>query len=405
MSLTWPVIGRFLKWRHARLAMQIPVLLLAGLDDLRRPGRAAARAQEPGDGRRLAALPRPRRARAAGRRQPVLHGLSLHAAAARRAAGCASAGSKGGRPVPACCAASGSPLRSSWPSSLPTSSSPCGPPPGGRPGSCSPTSRARCRIDTIFQGAAFCKYVCPLGQFNFFGSLFSPLEIKVREPGRLRRLPDQGLHHGAARPRSPATRRPLRQRRRDAPASSSLPAGIWNWRTAERRGLGKGLRACALPAAQGGQHGLHVLPRLHPCLPLRQHRHPRPQCPAKELWTDPWRSGIGRFSQRWDLAALVVVFTFGAFLNAFDMIQPVYGVAGRAGRGCFDTHVPRARAVLLLFVFGLVVAARAPARRCQSRHAYATAGRVARRDRSAGTSGRSRRWVSACGWRTTGFTF
>ncbi len=28
--LTWPIVGRFLKWRHARLAMQIPLLLLAG---------------------------------------------------------------------------------------------------------------------------------------------------------------------------------------------------------------------------------------------------------------------------------------------------------------------------------------------------------------------------------------
>ena len=37
-------------------------------------------------------------------------------------------------------------------------------------------------VDTIFRGAAFCKYVCPLGQFNFFGSLISPLEIKVRRP-------------------------------------------------------------------------------------------------------------------------------------------------------------------------------------------------------------------------------
>ena len=36
-------------------------------------------------------------------------------------------------------------------------------------------------VDTWFEGAAFCKYVCPLGQFNFFSSLVSPLEIKVRE--------------------------------------------------------------------------------------------------------------------------------------------------------------------------------------------------------------------------------
>jgi polyferredoxin len=35
-------------------------------------------------------------------------------------------------------------------------------------------------VDTFFQGAAFCKYVCPVGQFNFFGSLHSPGEIKIR---------------------------------------------------------------------------------------------------------------------------------------------------------------------------------------------------------------------------------
>ncbi|MFZ1594782.1 MAG: hypothetical protein WAW26_02915, partial [Anaerolineae bacterium] len=36
-------------------------------------------------------------------------------------------------------------------------------------------------LDTFFQGAAFCKTICPVGQFNFFGSLVSPSEIKVRD--------------------------------------------------------------------------------------------------------------------------------------------------------------------------------------------------------------------------------
>ena len=53
--------------------------------------------------------------------------------------------------------------------------------------------------------------------------------------------------------------------------------------------------------------------------------------PTSELWTDPYRSGIGRFSRRADLAALVVVLTFGAFLNAFNMIRPVYALQARAG--------------------------------------------------------------------------
>ena len=34
-------------------------------------------------------------------------------------------------------------------------------------------------IDGFFRGAAFCKYVCPIGQFNFVQSLVSPLEVKV----------------------------------------------------------------------------------------------------------------------------------------------------------------------------------------------------------------------------------
>ena len=37
-------------------------------------------------------------------------------------------------------------------------------------------------IDSFFRGAAFCKYLCPIGQFNFVQSLVSPLEVKVRDP-------------------------------------------------------------------------------------------------------------------------------------------------------------------------------------------------------------------------------
>src|SRR5262249_31536405 len=36
-------------------------------------------------------------------------------------------------------------------------------------------------VDVLFRGAAFCKYVCPIGQFNFVQSLVSPLEVKVRD--------------------------------------------------------------------------------------------------------------------------------------------------------------------------------------------------------------------------------
>ena len=36
-------------------------------------------------------------------------------------------------------------------------------------------------IDGVFRGASFCKYLCPIGQFNFVQSFLSPFEVKVRD--------------------------------------------------------------------------------------------------------------------------------------------------------------------------------------------------------------------------------
>jgi hypothetical protein len=48
-----------------------------------------------------------------------------------------------------------------------------------------------------------------------------------------------------------------------------------------------------------------------------------PVTPTADLWHDPQRSGVGRFSKRPDLAALVVLLVFGAFANAAGMVEPV----------------------------------------------------------------------------------
>ena len=36
-------------------------------------------------------------------------------------------------------------------------------------------------VDGLFKGASFCKYVCPIGQYQFVQSLISPLEVGVRD--------------------------------------------------------------------------------------------------------------------------------------------------------------------------------------------------------------------------------
>jgi len=75
--------------------------------------------------------------------------------------------------------------------------------------------------------------------------------------------------------------------------------------------------------------------------------------PARELWEDPRRAGVGRFSQRPDLAALGVFLTFAAFSNAFGMVAPAYAVEGWMGRALGLSSGPLLLAIL--FLLGMLV--------------------------------------------------
>ena len=64
--------------------------------------------------------------------------------------------------------------------------------------------------------------------------------------------------------------------------------------------------------------------------------------------TDPPRSGIGLFSRRKDIAALAIVFTFGALINAFGMVKPAYAVETWIGGLLHVSH----EAPVLGIIFG-----------------------------------------------------
>ena len=171
-------------------------------------------------------------------------------------------------------------------------------------------------VDTFFQGAAFCKYVCPLGQFNFFGSLTSPAEIKIRS---------------ATTCATCLTK--------DCIAGNKLTGqrGCELWLFQEKKVGNMDCTFC-LDCVQACPHdNIGLIARI----------------PTQELWDDPRRSGIGRFSQRWDMVALVVVLTFGAYLNAFGMISPVYALQQKLANWLnTPTETP---GLLLIFGFGLIV--------------------------------------------------
>lgn len=151
-------------------------------------------------------------------------------------------------------------------------------------------------VDSVFKHATFCKFVCPIGQFNFVASLLSPLEVKVR---------DQGICGGCA------TRDCIKGQR--APSSELVVIQ----------------RGCELALFQPRKVGNMDCTFCLDCVQACPHDNVgiTSRLPATELLSpDTQRSGIGYFSRRKDLSALVVVFTFAALLNAFGMVSPVYVV-------------------------------------------------------------------------------
>jgi len=150
-------------------------------------------------------------------------------------------------------------------------------------------------IDAVFKHATFCKFVCPIGQFNFVASTASPLEVAVRDHSVCTACTTKDCIRGVREPAAP-----LVAIQRGCELALFQPRKVGNVDC-----------TFCLDCVQACPHdNVGIMSRV----------------PAAELTTDPMRSGLGIFSRRKDLAALVVVFTFGALLNAFGMVSPVYAL-------------------------------------------------------------------------------
>jgi ferredoxin len=286
-----PLLGRFLKWRHARLALQLPLLLLAGLviyDGLRGPQLGAMN---------LAGV------------LPWIHWrglvvLGLLAAGNVFCMGCPFL-------LPRTIARRFLPagwswprwLRNKWPAVLlivaflwAYEALALWDRPRWTAGLALGYFGAAFLIDGLFRGASFCKYVCPIGQLNFVQSLVSPLEVKARDPVVCASCRTKDCIRG-----------------RD------------------------GIPGCELhlflPRKAGNMDCTACLDCVHACPHDNVGLIAGP--PGAELWTDRQRSGVGRFGRRRDIAALVLVLVFGAFANAAGMVGPVVTwqeqLAGLAG--------------------------------------------------------------------------
>jgi len=150
-------------------------------------------------------------------------------------------------------------------------------------------------IDSIFKHATFCKFVCPIGQFNFVASTASPLEVTVRDHDVCAQCATKDCIRGV---REPAAHLVVIQRGCELALFQPRKTGNLD------------CNFCLDCVQACPYDNVGIIGRV----------------PAAELTVDPMRSGIGFLSRRKDLAALAVVFTFGALLNAFGMVSPVYAL-------------------------------------------------------------------------------
>lgn len=179
-------------------------------------------------------------------------------------------------------------------------------------------------VDAAFAGAPFCKWVCPIGQFNFVASTLSPVEVRARDLSTCDACVTKDCIKGR---RAPAL---------DASALES-PRVV-------QRGCELGL---FLPQKVGNLDCTFCLDCVHACPEGNVEIAAR--LPAAELVDDSVRSGVGRLTRRPDLAAFVALFTFGALLNAFAMVSPVYALQ----RWIADSMGTESEFIVLAILFGV----------------------------------------------------
>jgi len=138
-------------------------------------------------------------------------------------------------------------------------------------------------LEALFAESPFCKYICPLGTFNFVANTAAPTQITVHDRDVCRACPGKECVNGSAR---------------------VLGCGTELFPPAVRSNLDC---VFCLDCAR-------ACPYDNVALAVRR--------PGQE-WT-AGAPGDGVWPRRWDVSFLVLVFTFAAVSNAFGMVPPFY---------------------------------------------------------------------------------
>jgi ferredoxin len=157
-------------------------------------------------------------------------------------------------------------------------------------------------LEAVFAESPFCKYLCPLGTFNFVHSAVSPLQITTRDTDVCRTCPGKECVNGSL----------------------------------QTLGCGTEL---FVPQVKSNMDCIFCLDCARTCPYDNVALAVRP--PARELARGAW-------PQRWDLAFLALMLTFTGVSNAFGMVPPVYVLEAKLATW-FNSN---SEALILFLIFG-----------------------------------------------------
>ncbi len=198
-------------------------------------------------------------------------------------------------------------------------------------------------VDTLFPAGTFCRYVCPLGNFNFALSSASPTQIRAIDADVCRSCEHKPCLHG----RETAARPPVGGRS-GATAAPRRPAFIPLDEIVHPNGEGA-FPGCEtnlfVPAIESNMDCTLCLNCVRACpydnvaLTLR--------APGRELSRAPW-------ARRGGLAVLLlgVLLAFWGVMNAFAMVPPYYALASTLSGALHTTS----KGLLIALLYAAVTA-------------------------------------------------
>ena len=164
-------------------------------------------------------------------------------------------------------------------------------------------------LEAVFTESAFCKYVCPLGTFNFVYSTASPTQITTRSLEICKSCAGKECVNGSYAP-EPSIR------------IDSIPVLDGSTQEVEVRHGPQGTPGCGtelfVPQIKSNLDCVLCLDCVRAC----PHDNVAliARLPGRELFNmDAW-------PKRWDISLMVIALAFMGIVNAFGMIPPVYGL-------------------------------------------------------------------------------